>query len=163
MKVFFLRHGIAAERSDGNGEGNDAARPLTKEGIAKMKGIAATLAHLHLGLEAIITSPLVRARETAEIVARELKMTLKLVKDERLAPGFNADKLHAVLLDHPSGDAVMIVGHEPDFSETISALIGGGRVAMKKGGLALVDLPNAHSMRGELLWLAPPKVLRHDK
>jgi phosphohistidine phosphatase len=53
----------------------------------------------------------------------------------------------------------MVVGHEPDFSDTISALIGGGRIVCKKGGLALVEIPDAQSRKGELVWLVPPKVL----
>ena len=155
MKVFFLRHGLAGERSEW--KGNDAARPLTNEGIEKIKGIAATLAALNLGLNAIVTSPLVRARQTAEIVAQKLEV--KLIEDARLAPGFNAEQLRAILLDHPGASAVMVVGHEPDFSDTISALIGGGRIVCKKGGLALVELPDAQSRKGELVWLVPPKVL----
>lgn len=155
MELFFLRHGLAGDRSEW--QGDDAKRPLTDEGKEKMKRTAATLAALDLGLDVIITSPFVRAQQTAEIVAR--KLNCSLVEDKRLAPGFNADQLYKLLLDHPDANTVMLVGHEPDFSETISALIGGGRVVCKKGGLALVELPNAHSRQGELVWLVPPKVL----
>lgn len=155
MKIYFLRHGLAGERSEWKHD--DAARPLTDEGIDKMKRIAATLAALDLGLGVIVTSPLVRAKQTAEIVAQTLN--LKLIEDARLAPGFNVEQLHALLLDHPDAEALMVVGHEPDFSDTISALIGGGRIVCKKGGLALVELPNAQSRKGELVWLIPPKVL----
>ena len=155
MKLYFLRHGLAGERSEWKGD--DAARPLTDAGIEKMKRIAATLSQLNLGLDAIITSPLARARQTAEIVAQELD--LKLIEDTRLAPGFNDEQLRAILLDHPGAETVMLVGHEPDFSETINALIGGGRIVCKKGGLALVDLANVQSRKGELVWLIPPKVL----
>jgi phosphohistidine phosphatase len=155
MKIYFLRHGLAGERSEWKGD--DAARPLTDAGIEKTKRIAATLSKLNLGLDTIITSPLARARQTAEIVAQQLD--LKLIEDTRLAPGFNDEQLRAVLLDYPDVNDIMVVGHEPDLSETISALIGGGRVVCKKGGLALVDLPNAQSREGELVWLVPPKVL----
>ncbi|MBI5033219.1 MAG: phosphohistidine phosphatase SixA [Chloroflexi bacterium] len=157
MKIYFLRHGIAAERGEWQGE--EAERPLTDEGIQKTNSIADTLAQLELGLDAIISSPLVRAKQTAEIVAKKLNRESKMVEDKRLAPGFDADKLRDILLDHPYGNTVMIVGHEPDLSETISELIGGGRIVIKKGGLALVDLPNAHSKRGELLWLMSPKMM----
>jgi len=155
MKIYFLRHGLAGERSEW--KGNDAARPLTDAGIEKMKRIAATFSQLNLGLDAIISSPLARARQTAEIVAQ--KLDLKLIEDTRLAPGFNDEQLCAILLDHPSVETVMLVGHEPDFSETINALIGGGRIVCRKGGLALVDLANVQSRKGELVWLIPPKVL----
>jgi phosphohistidine phosphatase SixA len=83
----------------------------------------------------------------------------KLFLNRRLASGFNQDQLHVILHEHARANAVMLVGHEPDLSEAISKLIGGGRVAMKKGGLALVELPNAQTRRGELLWLLPPKWL----
>ncbi len=156
MKLYFLRHGLAAEREEWSGD--DAARPLTDEGKARMARAAAVFAKLELGLDAIITSPLVRAVQTAEIVARELKMQNQLVTDERLAPGFDADALAKILPAYPKAAALMFVGHEPDFSETISYLIGGGRVVCKKGGLALVEL-NATNLKGELVWLVPPKAL----
>ena len=157
MKLFFLRHGLAGDRSEW--KGNDATRPLTDNGVEKMQRTAATLAQLDLELDAIITSPLVRARQTAEIVAQQLGLDSKLVEDARLAPGFDVKQLHAVLLDHPDANALMFVGHEPDFSATISALVGGGRIVCKKGGLALVKLPNSDSRHGELVWLVPPHVL----
>ena len=156
MKLYFLRHGLAAEREEWSGD--DAARPLTDEGKARMARAAVVFAKLELGLDAIITSPLVRAVQTAEIVARELKMQNQLVTDERLAPGFDADALAKILPAHPKATALMLVGHEPDFSEMISYLIGGGRVVCKKGGLALVEL-NATNLKGELVWLVPPKAL----
>ncbi len=155
MKLFFLRHGLAGDRSEWKGD--DAERPLTSEGKDKIKRTAATLDELDLGLDVIITSPLVRARQTAEIVAQ--KLDCRLVEDKRLASGFNVDKLHAILLDHSSAETIMLVGHEPDFSVTISAVTGGGHIVCKKGGLALVELPNARSRRGELVWLLPPKML----
>jgi len=155
MKVFFLRHGLAGERSEWKRD--DAERPLTGEGIEKMKRIAATLAALNLGLDIIISSPLARAKQTAEIVAR--KLNCPLVEDKRLEPGFNDEQFQQILLDHPGANAIMVVGHEPDFSDTISALIGGGRIVCKKGGLALVEIPDAQSRKGELVWLVPPKVL----
>lgn len=157
MRVYFLRHGIAFERSEW--KGGDTERPLTNDGIGKIRNTAKTLVHLDLGLDAIISSPLVRARQTADIVAQELGLNAKLSEDKRLAPGFNESQLHVVLRDHARAGAVMLVGHEPDLSETIGTLIGGGRIAMKKGGLALVELPDAQSRRGELLWLLTPKWL----
>ncbi|HEY5491280.1 MAG TPA: phosphohistidine phosphatase SixA [Gemmatimonadaceae bacterium] len=157
MKVYFLRHGIAGERSEWKGV--DAERPLTSDGIGKMRSTAKTLAHLDLGLDAIITSPLVRAKQTAEIVAEELGLRSKMSEDKRVGPGFNEDRLRVILREHAHANAVMLVGHEPDLSSTISALIGGGRIVMKKGGLALVELPDAQSRRGELLWLSSPKWL----
>jgi phosphohistidine phosphatase len=155
MKLFFLRHGLAGDQSEWKGD--DAQRPLTSEGKEKMKLSASALKELKLGVEMIITSPLTRARQTAEIVAK--KLNCKLTEETRLSPGFNIDDLRDILLDHPNTETIMFVGHEPDFSETVSALIGGGDIELKKGGLALVDLPNARSNHGELLWLLPPRLL----
>ena len=155
--MYFLRHGIAAERSEWRGD--DATRPLTDDGVERTGVVAAALARLDLDVGMIITSPLVRARQTAEIVARALGLGSKIVEDHRLAPGFDAEKLRAILLDHRNAGDVMVVGHEPDFSETVGALVGGGNVVMRKAGLALVELSNARADRGRLLWLVPPKIL----
>ncbi len=161
MRVYFLRHGIAAERDEWRGD--DAARPLTEKGVERTGAVAAGLAGLGVDVGAIVTSPLARARQTADIVAHALGGAPKVVEDRRLAPGFDAAKLREILRDHRDAGDVMLVGHEPDLSETIGALTGGGRVVMRKAGLAVVDLPNAHEERGELLWLAPPKILTRLK
>jgi len=157
MKAYFLRHGLAVKR--GEWEGDDAARPLTEDGVRKTVDIAAALARLDLDVESIITSPLVRAKATADIVARTLGLESRTVEDQRLAPGFDAARLRAILRDHRGAGTVMLVGHEPDFSETLSELIGGGSLEIKKAGLALVDLPDTRPGRGRLRWLIPPKML----
>jgi phosphohistidine phosphatase len=156
MKLYFLRHGLA-DRSEWAGP--DFERPLTERGKAQMAREAETMAELNLDLDLIITSPLTRACQTAEIVAERLEMLDRLIVDERLAYGFDPDKLDEILEAHPDATAIMLVGHEPDFSETIADLIGGGEVVCKKGGLARVDLYGGASLQGELVWLIPPKVL----
>ncbi len=158
MKLYFLRHGLAGDRSEWKGD--DAKRPLTAEGKDKMERAAATMAKRDLRLDFIITSPYLRACETAEIVARKLKLLDKLVEDDRVAYGFDIDKLAEILASCPKATCLMFVGHEPDFSETIGRLMGGGRVDMKKGGLACVDLPDPKTMKGELLWLVTPKMMQ---
>jgi phosphohistidine phosphatase len=157
MKLFFLRHGLAGDPTEW--PANDADRPLTDYGKERMGREAATIARLDLGLDAILTSPLVRAYQTAEIVARELDLLDALKSDERLAPGFDREELAGILRDHAEAGAVMLVGHEPDFSGTIGSLIGGARVVCKKGSLAYVELPDPSSSEGTLVWLIPPKVL----
>ena len=91
MELYFLRHGEAGKKDEWEGE--DSERPLSKDGIARMKLEASAISDLDLGLELILTSPLVRARQTADIVARELDMRDRLVIDDRLAPGFGRDAL----------------------------------------------------------------------
>ena len=157
MDIYFLRHGEAGK--SGGGRGGDAERPLTEEGVARMEREAALIATLRLGLDLIITSPLVRAQQTAEIVARELRLLDTLAIDDRLAPGFGPNELRALLREHRANTALLLVGHEPDFSQTIAACIGGGRIECKKGGLARVDFDDPDALSGRLVWLLPPRVL----
>ena len=158
MELYLLRHGIAADLGPpGSG---DAGRPLTKDGIAKMKAEARGLRQLGIVLDVLLSSPLVRARETAEIVAQELDITVQLT--DLLAPGCDTDRLFELLDKHRDAKRVMIVGHEPDFSMMIGALTGGSQVALKKGGLGRVDLDRLEDGAGTLVWLLPPRVLRGD-
>jgi phosphohistidine phosphatase len=138
---------------------DDDLRPLTPRGIERMGREAQTIRKLNLGLDAIITSPLTRAQQTAEIVAEELDLLDLLFIDERLSPGFGPGDLAAILEEHDQAEAVMLVGHEPDFSLMIEHLIGGGTLVCKKGSLARVDLRDAGPLAGELVWLIPPKAL----
>jgi phosphohistidine phosphatase len=156
MKLFFLRHGLA-DRSAWNG--SDFERPLTPYGKERMGREADSIAKLNLGLQAIISSPLVRALQTAEIVAERLDMLDLLIVDERVSPGFGVNDVAAIIEDHPEVECLMFVGHEPDFSQTIERLIGGGSVECKKGSLARVDLVDAGPLSGVLIWLVPPKIL----
>ncbi len=157
MKLYLLRHGPAGDRNAWKDD--DAKRPLTKRGKKKMRRIAKTIARWRLGVDLIISSPYLRAAETAEIVARKLKLQDKLVRDDCLAYGFNMEKLTSLLGAFPKAEAIMFVGHEPDFSQTIGYLTGGSRVVVKKGGLACVDLPDRKALKGELLWLVPPRLM----
>ncbi len=157
MDIYFLRHGDATV---GEGwKGGDAQRPLSAEGAARMEREADAMAALKLAPEAILTSPLARAHQTAEIVARKLGLQDALVADDRLAPGFGPHELTRILRDHRGRTSLMLVGHEPDFSRVISACIGGGHVECKKGGLARVELQETGSLTGILVWLLPPRVL----
>jgi len=99
-----------------------------------------------------VTSPLPRAAQTAEIAADYLKA--KLRKDELLAPGFGPSKLRTVLKRHRA-KVLMLVGHEPDFTQVISELTGAS-LKLSKGGVALLDV-DPESEEGKLLWLFPPK------
>ena len=157
MEVYFLRHGDAGSRE--TWKGSDASRPLSDEGAARMEREASTLALLRLPLDRILTSPLVRAQQTAEIVARRLNLLDALAEDDRLAPGFGMAELGRIMREHRALTALLLVGHEPDFSTVISACIGGGRIECKKGGLARVDIEDPTTLAGLLVWLLPPRVL----
>ena len=110
---------------------------------------------LDVSIHEIVTSPLPRARQTAEIVADRLK--LKLREETALEPGFDSAELKRVLRKYDS-PAVMLVGHEPDFTRIIQALTG-ATLKLSKGGLALVNLDLA-KMSGQMLWLLPPKIAK---
>jgi phosphohistidine phosphatase len=156
-KLYFLRHGKAAPRS--TWEGDDGLRPLTPEGEALMRREAEGLRRLRLSPDVIITSPLVRARQTAEIAADALGLRERLVEDVRLAHGFDARCLERLAAERPEATELMVVGHEPEFSATIAELIGGGFVDMKKGGLARVDVAGPGLEDGVLEWLLTPSQL----
>jgi len=157
VNLYFLRHGPAFDQAEWSG--TDFDRPLTKEGRRRMAREAEAFVRLALKLDVIVTSPLVRARETAEIVAVALKQTGALVVDDRVGLDFDVSRLAAILGDHRATNAVMLVGHEPGMSETIGRVVGAARVEMKKGGLAYVELPTPPSLVGTLVWLLAPKVL----
>jgi phosphohistidine phosphatase len=154
MEVYFLRHG-EAQKSAGR---SDAERPLTEAGAAQMEREASSIARLGLRPDLIISSPLVRARQTAEIVARGLRLAEAPRVDERLSPGFDLEALALILREHDTCAALMLVGHEPDFSRTILACTG-GRVECRKGSLARVDFERLPVMEGILAMLLPPAVL----
>jgi phosphohistidine phosphatase len=157
MRLYFLRHGVAEQR--GKWTGPDEARPLTKEGIDRMITQAERMAKLGLRPDLIVTSPFARAAQTAQIVAERLERTESLVSDDRLASGFDLRAFSRVLKDHSTAPTVMLVGHEPDFSQVIGQLVGGARMVLKKGGLACVEVYGGSLVSGELLWLATPQLL----
>jgi phosphohistidine phosphatase len=157
MRCYFLRHGIAVDPESWSG--NDFDRPLTREGCARMEHEARAIADLSLDFDWIVTSPLLRAKQTAEIVAARLNMRAKLVEDPRLANGFNLERLGAILSDYDAAKSILLVGHEPSMSVTIGRAIGRARVELKKAALAGIEFLDPASSSGTLLWLIPPKVL----
>lgn len=124
-----------------------------------MEREAKAIEELDIGLDCIVTSPLLRAKQTAEIVAARLELREKLVEDSRLAEGFNLESLAAILASHPDVESVMLVGHEPTMSATIGRAIGKASLELKKAALAGIELGDRRSPSGTLLCLIPPKVL----
>src|SRR6266567_1894462 len=155
MELYFLRHG---EADWPDWKKSDDERPLTKRGKKQMRDVARFLDHLKVRPDLIVTSPLPRAAQTAEIAADYLKA--KLRKDESLAPGFAMSKLRTVVKRHHA-KALMLVGHEPDFTTVISGLTGAS-LKLSKAGVALLDV-DPESEEGKLLWLFPPKFSRKSK
>lgn len=153
MKLYFLRHGQANWE---HWERPDDERPLTKKGHKEVESVASALKELKVRPQNILTSPLPRAFETAQIVSEKLQV--ELVTTPLLAPGFGLHSLRQLLADHPDRD-LLLVGHEPDFSFALAQLTG-GTIRMAKAGLARVDIEDAADLRGELVWLIPPKILK---
>jgi phosphohistidine phosphatase len=157
LRLFFLRHGKAMARADWRED--DGLRPLTPEGERLMHAEAPAIGRLTRGLELILTSPLARARRTAEIVAEDLGLEAVLRDEPQLGHGLDGEVLRGIVASVPDLTSLMVVGHEPDFSMTIGELIGGGRVDMKKGGLARVDVTGPRLDDGVLAWLLTPAQL----
>ena len=139
--IWLLRHGDADDGSP------DSERPLTEKGRQQSRAVGAALKALGVEIDACLTSPKVRAAETARLACEPLGVEPQL--EPRLAGGpFDAEALAAGL-----GDDVLLVGHDPDFSMAVHSLTG-AQVRMKKGGLAGVE-------KGELMVLMRPRDLKH--
>ena len=163
MELYFLRHGKAVELHD-PGAPDDFHRALTQKGVEETEAEAEAFHLLGIRPDIILTSPLVRAQQTAALVARRLAPKNGLIESEMLAPDCDLGQLRKLLEQHADCDSIMLVGHEPDFSSMVGELIGaqGARVELKKGGLAVVQLRGAvRAGAGVLQWLAPPKLLVH--
>ena len=159
MELYFLRHGIAVEPTDWNG--SDSERPLTAEGIRKMKKAVEGMRESDLRFDRIISSPFERARHTAELVAKGLEHKEKVVFSELLVPQAEFKDFLKLLKTLPSGKKTLLVGHQPSIGDFISGLIAGGEAILdvKKGGMALVQVA-LESSAGELQWLTTSKQLR---
>ncbi len=147
--MVLLRHGTAVPH--GVGGLDDEERPLIAEGEREARNAGRALRALQVRPDGVVTSPLVRARQTAKLAAAELGM--RSVVDDALRPGFGQEALDELFARH-TGECLVLVGHDPDFSGLLRDLTG-AQVAMPKGGLADVDLPS-----GELRWLLRPRALR---
>jgi phosphohistidine phosphatase len=157
VKLYLLRHGIA-DQPDWSGPDSD--RPLNAEGIESLQKSAKRLAKLTLEPGLILHSPYVRAKQTAVIVATALEATARLREDARLAPGFGIELLGQILKENAAAAALMLVGHNPDFEEVASAVIGGGSISVGKGAVACIEIETVSSRpAGSLKWLASKKLL----
>jgi phosphohistidine phosphatase len=151
--IYLVRHGVAADQ--GPEFPNDEDRPLTAEGIERMRA-------QDVRLDRVLTSPLVRAVQTAEILASGLECAAPLVTVEALRPGGRYDAVLAALGRLGADRSVALVGHMPSIGELAARLIGArAPLAFKKGGVCCIEadaLPPAGP--GELRWFVPPRALR---
>ncbi len=163
FELYLIRHAIAAER--GEAWPDDDKRPLTDDGIARMRKAARGLARLDVAIDVIFTSPLVRARQTADIVAGALDARPSLVTIESLAPGAAHAALMADLEKQARKSRIALVGHEPGLGELAGRLIGSRHaIEFKKGAVCRIDLDQIPPTGpGRLRWFLTPRMLRAVK
>ena len=158
--LYLVRHAIAEERGDDWPD--DSKRPLTDKGIAKMRQAVEGLDALDTGIEVVVTSPLVRARQTADLLVEGLKPKPSLDVLPALAPGETPANVAEALAAYAGRNAIALVGHEPGLGELGGWLIGANApIVFKKGGACRIDVASLPPERyGQLVWLATPRMLR---
>jgi len=162
MILYILRHGIAEDVPVG---GDDGARRLTPKGREKIRAAAEGLCNFGLKFDSILTSPLARAAETAEIVAAAYANTPPPQVMPVLATGVSAPDAAEALRSFAKQKHVMIVGHEPQLSSIASIVLTGSpdgvNLELKKGGCVALQVPARPDKGGaQLLWLLTPRQLR---
>ena len=159
MDIYFLRHASAGEPK--LTPSKDDERVLDKLGIEQSHNVGRVLAAMELKLDAILTSPLPRAAETAAIVAEEIGHKQKIIVEAALHPGGSYEQFVQVLARYGSGDAIMVVGHNPNLTEFLNRLLMGDdapdAVELKKATIAKVEKTGSGAV---LKWCMPPKVVR---
>ena len=161
MLVYLLRHAIAAPRGVQPYPNDD--RPLTEEGIEKMSKEAKGIRQVIDDVDIILTSPLLRAAETARIVAQILNVESKFQVCNELAPRSSIHLLLTYLAKFKKLNSIMIVGHDPDLTYFASVLLGKKTpiIEFKKGSLCCIEVSTIPSRKdGILLWHVTPKQLR---
>lgn len=162
MNLYIVRHAIAVERGT-PGYDDDSQRPLTDAGRKKMKKIVKGLYQLGLDFDVILSSPYVRARDTAKILANEFDAKNKIAFSENLIPPGNFEDLVNEIHEKYDVNNLALVGHEPMLSSLVSWLTTGNtdmKVALKKGGVAYLLAENLYQDgRAVLQWLLTPSLM----
>ena len=159
-ELYLVRHAIAAAR--GEEWPDDSKRPLTEHGIARFKQVVKGLRASDIEIDEIFSSPLVRAKQTAALLAAGLdpKPAVKVL--DGLAPGHAAHAVMTQLAKVAKRHRIALVGHEPDLGELAAHLVGAQRaIPFRKGGVCRIDIETLTSRRpAALIWFAPPRMLR---
>jgi phosphohistidine phosphatase len=160
LELYLIRHGVAAER--GEEWPDDSKRPLTSQGIAKLKKEARGLVALDVSFDQIVSSPLVRTRQTADVIAEALKNKPPIATSDALAPAGTPAAVIEEIAKHVRKARVALVGHEPNLGELAAQLIRSRTpLEFKKGGVCRIDfdvLPPKGA--GALRWFVTPRILR---
>ena len=160
LELYLIRHGVAAER--GKDWPEDAQRPLTPDGIARLRKSVHGLNSLGVGFDQIVTSPLVRTRQTADVIAEELEEHPPIAVSDALAPAGSTASVIQEITRHVRKPRLALVGHEPNLGELAAQLIGARTpLEFKKGGICRIDFDMLPPKGGGMLrWFATPKMLR---
>ena len=160
MIVYFLRHASAGQHK--SNPAKDERRPLDDDGIRQAHDVGRALAALDVQLDAVLSSPLKRATQTASLVANEIGFESKLEIVAGLRPDATYTTFQALVRKHESQDAIMVVGHNPSLSEFLSMMISSGTnknaADLRKGAVAKVEVTGRRS--AWLHWCLTPKVVR---
>ncbi len=160
MVILFLRHASAGKKRSNPKQ--DEKRPLDKDGIEQCREVGRALAALDIQIDAIISSPLKRATQTAALVGNELGYEGDLKLESALGPEATYDEFRTLLQNNSKHDSIMVVGHNPNLSEFCGLLLSNGKEAggidFKKGGAARVEYNGKAG--AELVWCVTPKLVR---
>lgn len=163
MELILIRH-AKAESRDANSWPDDDTRPLTAEGRAEQRATTRTMKKMGIKFDFLVTSPLLRARETAEIVAKDYRWPEAPQVADELGHGYSPAAVVKLLAKFPPSAAVALVGHEPDFSNLTAALVtrdGDLSIAVKKSGVVGIEFDGqADEGKGTLLYHLKPGHLR---
>ena len=162
MQLYIVRHGIAIDREDPKCP-PDPERYLTEEGVEKTKQVAKGVAALGVTGDLFLTSPYVRAAQTAEIFAASLDYAKqKIRRTDLLLPGAEPTLFFRELVREKQASSVFLFGHAPQLDDVIATALGSKKhfTALKKAGVALVELKRISPPIGAMVWLAIPKLLR---
>ena len=165
MELYIVRHALAEPLSKHNGF-SDEKRVLTDEGRKRLIEVVKGLRKLGVEPDLILTSPLARALQTAEVMAESLGMNRNTVQQTTaLSPGAMVEQLFAEIKSQDGMESIALVGHQPDLGKLISTIINSGEsdmsVQLKKAGVCCINVTETvPALRGELLWLLAPKQLR---
>ncbi|HEX7086719.1 MAG TPA: histidine phosphatase family protein [Vicinamibacterales bacterium] len=160
LELYLIRHAIAAER--GPDWPDDAARPLTPAGAAKFRKAVAGLAAFGLEVDIIFTSPFVRCRQTADLLASGLPGSPRVQPIDALAPGGGHTAVIEEIARLARRPRIALVGHDPDIGHLAGRLLGLRRgLEFRKGAVCRIDVDGLPpGSPGQLRWFAPPRMLR---
>ncbi len=168
INLYFMRHGIAADRINAGATSDDRKRPLTPKGVKRVQKAAKGLLSLSLSFDRILTSPLERACRTARIVAETLHMQNCVEEIQELSPGRTVQELLSALAAYRKEKNILLVGHEPLLSRAVSSLLSEtssknatSQIRLKKGGLCCLEVDGLPPKESAVLhWALTPKQLR---